>query len=340
MKRHLLAALFCILTTIGTTVTSCSGTASTGKTVKAPHPKKQLNVPAKFNRDSAYAYVRRQVAFGPRVSGTEENRQCRDYIVKTLDRFQAKNVRVQKGNVTAFNGDNFEIGNVMASYGPDVKDRILLVAHYDTRPWCDSDNNEENRLKPVLGANDGASGVGVLLEIARQLAQHQPAIGVDFLFVDAEDYGQSSGFSTHDSSWCLGTQNWIENMPYAPDSLPRYAVLLDMVGGLDAKFHREYYSDQRAKNIVDKVWSIADRSGYESRFVNKNGGAVVDDHLFLNDAGIPAIDIIESKNDATGTFPPTWHTVNDTMENIDPSSLEAAGQTVLNLIYNEIRCVD
>lgn len=340
MKGHLIAVLFCVLATIGTTVTSCNGTASTGKTAKTPHAKKVLNSPAKFNRDSAYYYVRRQVAFGPRVSGTEQNRLCRDYIVRTLNRHGAKNVRVQTGEVKAFNGDKLPIGNIMASYGPDIKDRILLVAHYDTRPWCDSDINEENRLKPVLSANDGASGVGVILEIARQLKQNVPPVGVDLLIVDAEDYGQASGFSTHDSSWCLGTQNWIENMPYAADSLPRYAILFDMVGGIDAKFHREYYSDQRAKNIVDKVWSMAERSGYESRFVNKSGGAVVDDHLFLNDAGIPAIDIIESKNDATGTFPPTWHTVNDTMENIDPSSLEAAGQTVLNMIFNEIRCLE
>lgn len=272
------------------------------------------------------------------MAGTKENAACREYIVNELTRHGAKNVRVQHGEAEAFNGDRFPIGNVMASFGPDIKDRILLVAHYDTRPWCDSDVNEENRLKPVLGANDGGSGVGVLLEIARNLGETEPNIGVDYLIVDAEDYGQSSGFSAHDSSWCLGTQYWVKHMPYAQDSLPRYAVILDMVGGIDAKFHREYFSEQNARNIVDKVWSVAARSGYESRFVNKNGGSVVDDHLFINEAGIPAIDIIESKNDGTGTFAPTWHTIDDTMENIDPASLEAAGQTVLNLIHNEITC--
>lgn len=338
MKEYIIAALISVLAAIS--ATSCGSTASNGDVSREKQDEKRLKTPAKFNRDSAYSYVRRQVAFGPRVAGTEGNLQCRQYIVNELKRHGAKNVNVQNGEVKAFNGDRFPIGNVMASYNPGVKDRVLLAAHYDTRPWSDSDQNEDNRLKPVIGANDGGSGVAVLLEIARQLNQTEAPIGVDLLFVDAEDYGQSSGFSTHDESWCLGTQYWTSHMPYAKDSLPRYAIVLDMVGGLDAKFHREYFSDRHARKIVDKVWSMAARSGYQDRFVNKNGGSVVDDHLFLNDAGIPAIDIIESKNDATGTFPPTWHTVNDNMDNIDPASLEAAGQTVLNLIYNEIRCVE
>lgn len=343
MKKYinaalLSAALFGILATLG--FTGCRiGDASKGETTTDTQDKKSIKSPAKFNRDSAYSYVRRQVAFGPRVSGTEENRLCREYLVNELKRHGAQNVNVQHGEVTAFNGDRLPIGNIMGSYNPDAKDRILLLAHYDTRPWCDSDHNEENRMKPVLGANDGGSGVAVLLEVARHLNKTEAPVGVDILFVDAEDYGQSSGFSTHDSSWCLGTQYWVDNIPYSVDSLPRYAVLLDMVGGAGAKFHREYFSDKSASKLVDKVWSMAARSGYENRFVNKPGGAVVDDHIFINAAGIPAIDIIESKNDATGTFAPTWHTTDDTLENIDPSSLEAAGQTVLNLIYNEIRCV-
>lgn len=337
MKGYLIAALFSIIATLG--ITSCRPTASNGDATRTRQEEKRIKTPARFNRDSAYSYVRRQLAFGPRVSGTEGNRLCREYLVNELRRHGAQNVNVQTGEVTAFNGDRLPIGNIMASYKPEIHDRILLLAHYDTRPWCDSDQNEENRLKPVLGANDGGSGVAVLLEVARHLNETEPPIGVDILLVDAEDYGQASGFSTHDTSWCLGTQYWIENMPYPADSLPRYAVLLDMVGGMDAKFHREYFSDQNASKLVDKVWSVAARSGYENRFINKSGGAVVDDHIFLNDAGIPAIDIIESKNESTGTFAPTWHTIDDTLENIDPSSLEAAGQTVLNLIYNEIRCM-
>ena len=155
------------------------------------------------------------------------------------------------------------------------------------------------------------------------------------LFVDAEDYGQSSGFSNHDETWALGTQYWVEHMPYTHETMPRYAILLDMVGGIDAKFHREYFSNNYARNIVDKVWGVASRAGYSDRFVNLDGGAVVDDHVYLNRAGIPAIDIIESKNAVTKSFSPTWHTVDDDMDNIDRGSLKAAGQTVLNVIYNE-----
>ncbi len=294
----------------------------------------------RFDSDTAYAYIKDQLAFGPRVSGSEGNRLCRDYIINTLKRHGASNVTVQEGTVTTFTDKELPIANIMGSYNPDVNDRILLVAHYDTRPWADNDDFEENRLKPIPGANDGASGVAALLEIARQLNTNKPKIGVDMLFVDAEDYGQASGFSTHDSSWCLGTQYWVEHMPYKPDSLPRYGILLDMVGGFGAKFHREYFSDQGAsKPILDKVWSIAARSGYGDRFVNKPGGSVVDDHIFLCDAGIPTIDIIESKNDGTGTFTPTWHTMNDDIKNIDRTSLKAAGQTVLNVLFNEIQCV-
>ena len=337
MKLHILTAIISIL--VATCATSCR-TTSNGDVSQNTQEEKRLKTLAKFNRDSAYSYVRRQVAFGPRVAGTEGNRLCREYIANEFRRHGAENVRIQEGEVTAFTGTVLPIGNIMASHNPEIKDRILLVAHYDTRPWSDSDQNEENRIHPVIGANDGGSGVGVLLEIARQLKSAPAPVGVDFLIVDAEDYGQASGFSNHDSSWCLGTQYWTEHMPYASDSLPRYAVLLDMVGGIDAKFHREYFSDRNARKIVDKVWSIGERSGYQNRFVNKNGGSVVDDHIFLNEAGIPAIDIIESKNDNTGTFPATWHTSNDTMENIDPASLEAAGQTLLNLLHNEIRCME
>lgn len=299
-----------------------------------------LKAPSKFNSDSAYSYIKRQIAFGPRVSGSEGNIACREYILEELKRHGAENINVQEGEVTAFNGKKLPIGNIMGSFSPEKKDRVLLLAHYDTRPWADSDQNEENRMKPVLGANDGASGVAVLLEIARQLGETEAPVGVDMLFVDAEDYGQASGFSNHESSWCLGTQYWVDNIPYSQDSLPRYAVLLDMVGGLGAKFHREYFSDEEASKLVDKVWSVAERSGYGDRYPNQKGGAVIDDHLFLNRAGIPAIDIIESKNDRTGSFAPTWHTLDDNLENIDRSSLEAAGQTVLNLLHNEVVCLD
>lgn len=329
--------LICLISAAGlsilsaTSCSSCNGRdkgdadASTGKIAQ----------PAIFNADSAYTYVARQVAMGPRVAGTRANEVCSEFIINELIRHGADTVTTQSGQVTAYNGDVLPIKNVMASFNSHAPRRILLLAHYDTRPWADSDPVEENRNTPVPGANDGGSGVAVMLEIARNIGKTQPKIGVDMLFVDAEDYGQTGGFSNHDESWALGTQYWVNHNPYAPDSLPAYAILLDMVGGIDAKFHREFFSNQEAPQIVDLVWSIAAASGYGDRFVNINGGSVIDDHVFINKAGIPAIDIIESKHDATGTFSPTWHTVNDDMDNIDRSTLKAAGQTVLNVIYNE-----
>ncbi len=321
-------------------LTGCKPTTDTNNALKQDKVADTISSAVKFDSDTAYTYIKDQLAFGPRVAGSEGNRLCREYIVNTLTRHGASNVRVLAGDVTVFTGKTLPIANIMGSYNPDAKDRVLLVAHYDTRPWADNDDNEENRLKPIPGANDGASGVAALLEIARQLNTCKPPVGVDMLFVDAEDYGQISGFSTHDNSWCLGTQYWVEHIPYKPDALPRYGILLDMVGGFDAKFHREYFSDQGPSRVIlDKVWSIASRSGYGDRFINKPGGSVVDDHIFLSDAGIPTIDIIESKNERTGTFTPTWHTMDDNIKNIDRSSLKAAGQTVLNVIFSEKQSV-
>lgn len=317
-----------MLSTVSCKCTSGASSSDEETSVKV----KQVAV---FDADTAFSYVARQVALGPRVPGSRANEMCAELIINELNRHGADTVVVQKGVVKAFNGDVLPIENVMASFNSSSPRRLLLLAHYDTRPWADSDPVEDNRLKPVPGANDGGSGVAVMLEIARQLGRHDPAVGVDLLFVDAEDYGQSGGFSNHDESWALGTQYWVDHLPYAPDSLPSYAILLDMVGGIDAKFHREFFSNQSAPQVVDRVWSIASASGYGDRFVNVNGGSVIDDHVFVNKAGIPAIDIIESKHDATGTFSPTWHTTNDDMDNIDRSTLEAVGQTVLNVIYNE-----
>lgn len=315
--------------------TGCKTCGKEGKNALPGADDLRVDEAVRFNSDSAYAYAGQQVAFGPRVPGTPGSRACADYIIDNLQRFRADTVTVQTGEVKAFNGDVLPITNIMASFNPGAPRRILLAAHYDTRPWADSDPVEENRHEPIPGANDGASGAAVLLEIARQLGLNSPEVGVDLLFVDAEDYGQSSGFSNHDQTWCLGTQYWTEHLPYASDSLPEFGIVLDMVGGMGAKFHREYISNQYASDVVDKVWAVADKSGYGDRFINVAGGSVVDDHLYLNKAGIPSIDIIESKSEETKSFPANWHTTQDDMDHIDTTTLKAVGQTVLNVIYNE-----
>lgn len=290
-----------------------------------------------FNADSAYKFIEEQLAFGPRVPGTDGHKACRDYLIGKLKSFDADSMIIQDATVTAFNGDVLPITNIVAGWNINVPRRILLVAHWDTRPWSDEEADADDRLKPVDGANDGASGVAVLLEIARNLAIREPNIGVDIMFTDAEDYGNSSNFDNNESTWCLGTQYWIKSgmPPYHPENLPIYGILLDMVGGRNARFHYEYYSQLNAPTPTIKVWSEASRIGYGDVFIRRVGSAVTDDHLFLTKAGIPTTNIIEGLNEQTQSFAPTWHTNDDTIENIDRNSLKAVGETVLNVVYKE-----
>lgn len=288
-----------------------------------------------FNSDSAYAYVQQQVDFGPRIPGSAGHAACADFIIDRLKRYGADTVTTQNFTSTTYLSTEIPLKNIMGRYNTQARDRVLLLAHYDTRPWADADPNVNRRQEPVPGANDGGSGVGVLLEIARQLCDTLPDVGVDLLFVDGEDSGLSDAWGQSEETWCLGTQYWVKNMPYAADDKPRYAILLDMVGGKDARFYREYFSQTHAESINDKVWSNAAAAGYGNRFPNEIRGGITDDHVFVNRAGIPCIDIIECGNAETGSFPVPWHTVSDDMSHIDRMSLKAVGQTVVNTIFNE-----
>lgn len=293
------------------------------------------NAPVAFDADSAYAYVAAQVAMGPRVNGTAAHAACERYIVETLRRHGADTVTEHRATVTDAHGKKLPINNIMGSFRPSATDRILLLAHYDTRPVADQDSDPANHGKPIPGANDGASGVGVLLEIARQLGLRAPQVGVDLLFVDAEDCGSDSGLPGSELTWCLGSQYWAENLPYDAARMPRYGILLDMVGGRDATFYPEYFSSRYAPQVVAKVWGRARAEGFASRFVMRQGGGVTDDHLPVNAAGIPCIDIVECDNAITGSFPPYWHTMDDDMSIIDPATLRAVGTTVLSTVYSE-----
>ena len=289
-----------------------------------------------FNADSAYANVARQVSFGPRVPGSEGHAACRGWIVDKLKATNPDTLIVQNAEVTAFNGDVLPISNIFAGYNMASPKRVLLVAHWDTRPWADKESTAADRAKPIPGANDGGSGVGVLLEIARNLAMKSPQVGVDILFVDAEDYGQSDGFSDNSDTWCLGSQYWVKNMtPYTLRNRPAYGILLDMVGARGARFHYEIFSQTEARVPTIKVWSEASKLGYSDVFVREKGATVIDDHIVLTKAGIPTTDIIESQNPETTSFNPTWHTLDDDMDNIDRATLKAVGETVLNVIYKE-----
>lgn len=324
-----------LIVTILAALAALSSCGNTSKTQQGSEP--EVSIPAdtiRFNADSAFAFVARQVAFGPRVPGTEAHRRCAEWILKRLSA-SADTIITQNALLTAFNGDELPATNIMAMYNPEATSRVLLAAHYDSRPWADNSNNKELRLEPVLGANDGASGVAVLLEYARLLKDWRPEIGIDLLFVDAEDYGTNEGWGNNNETWCLGTQYWVENTPYTDANRPRYGIVLDMVGGTGARFHREYFSNVNAHAVVDKVWGQAARSGLSHIFYNEIGGSLVDDHLFINRAGIPCIDIVECNNPHTGSFPPTWHTEHDDMAAISPATLRAVGQTVLDVIATE-----
>jgi len=279
---------------------------------------------ADFNADSAYSYVQRQVDFGPRVPNSEAHRRAGDWLMSELKRHGAQ-VYEQEADLTAFDGTVLHARNIIGQYNPQAPDRVLLLAHWDCRPWADQDPDEANRSKPIDGANDGASGVGVLLEIARLLSANAPQRGVDIAFVDAEDWGKSED----DSSWCLGS-GYLAANPFKPGWRPSEVILLDMVGGIGAVFRPEYLSVQNAAWLVDKLWETAAASGYSDRFPREMGGAITDDHQAFIAAGIPAIDIIEFN--AGSGFNPRWHTLQDNMEGIDRNTLKAVGQTVTNYI--------
>ena len=312
---------------------SCSGNGNVATKISDTSADTLRTVPV--CADSLYSHVERQVTLGPRTPGSEAHERCVALITGYLKACGVDTVVIQSAPVTTFKGEKFTAKNILGRINPEAADRVLLLAHYDTRPWADSDPDESMHDTPIDGANDGASGVAVLMETARVLAPELPdSLGVDLLFVDMEDSGESGGSGDTEETWCRGTQEGVKQMPYTTENRPRFGILLDMVGGRDALFHREYFSQRHASPVVDKVWSIARRSGFGERFVNQPGGAVVDDHLFVNRAGIPCIDIIESINGQTGSFNPTWHTMGDNLSGIDRNTLKAAAQTVVNTILN------
>lgn len=318
------------------TVVACTQATKTSETDKtSEQDKTQIEVP-QFSADSAYLFVQQQVDFGARVPNSAAHKACGDYLENKLREYGAE-VTVQRATLTAFDGTKLDAKNIIGAFNPNVETRILLFAHWDTRPWADHDANENNRKSPVLGANDGASGVGVLLEMARLFAKQKPSVGIDIIFFDAEDYGAPEDKSSEENadSWCLGSQYWAKNK-HKPGYRAKYGILLDMVGAPQAKFHREQISDYYASHIVDKVWKTAETLGFANYFINQPGGGITDDHLYVNQiAGIPAIDIIQYDPNSKTGFGAYWHTANDTMENIDKNTLKAVGETLMHIVYQE-----
>ena len=358
--RFSLLAFLCLL------LVSC-GTAKKGQQDAQPA------VAIEFNADSAYAFCAAQCDFGPRIMNSTAHDRCAEWVGSKFRQYGYE-VNFQKADLRGYDGTILRATNIIAlapaavsaaSVAPSAavsaasaspsaavsaaspadtpaspRPRILICAHWDSRPWADNDPDSANWRKPVLAANDGASGVAVMLELARILQQHDSArVAVDFVCFDAEDWGVPQWSDRVDAdSWALGAQHWASTLASQSSPLTsQYAILLDMVGGQGAKFYREGYSMQHAAAIVEKVWQAATAAGYGSFFPQQDGSYVTDDHVPVNEkAHIPCIDIINHYPDcAQSSFGPTWHTVSDDMQHIDRNTLKAVGQTLVQLIFTE-----
>lgn len=321
-KKNIL--VLCILTLLGSFFASCqNNNASTQE--KQPATANQLNVPV-FNADSCYAFVKAQTDFGSRVPNTESHRLCGNYLATTLERYGAQ-VTNQYVPLRAYDGTILNARNIIASWNVENENRVLLCAHWDSRHICDEELTPSNRNQPVMGANDGASGVAVLLEIARLLSVQQPHVGLDIILFDAEDYGNGEV----EDSFCLGSQYWARN-PHTRPYKAMFGILLDMVGGKNPVFSKDQVSMHFAPDVANKVWERASQLGYGNVFVSTPGGGIIDDHYYVNMlANIPCIDIIHYR-EGVG-FPDTWHTTQDVLENIDKSTLHTVGTVVTHVLY-------
>lgn len=294
-----------------------------------------VNVPA-FNADSAYYFVQKQVDFGPRIPNSTAHKNAGDYFIAQFKKNGAT-VKVQEFTATTFDNVKVNLRNIIASFNPEKKKRILLAAHWDTRPFSDKDKEKPNAT--FDGANDGGSGVGILLEIARNLKNQPTDVGIDIILFDGEDWGERVGVNPPRPSnnfqvwWCLGSQYWARNK-HVSNYSATFGILLDMVGGKDARFGFEGYSLEYAPSVVDKVWKTASKLGYTNTFINAKDGQITDDHKFVNElAKIPMIDIVSY--DDNGSFGDFHHTQGDNMSIISKQTLNAVGQTVLQVIYYE-----
>lgn len=295
----------------------------------------EVSVP-KFNRDSAFSYVKKQVDFGPRLPNTEGHRKTKAWLVEKFKSFGCSVIE-QDFKAKVYTGSVFDCTNIMAQYNPSATKRILFAAHWDTRHIADSPVSKERQDEPIDGADDGGSGVGVLLEMARILQSNPADIGVDFLLFDAEDHGDNVSPGPQRESWGLGSQYWSRNIVPA-GYRPKYGILLDMVGARNTKFPKEGGSVMHAPQVVEKVWALGKDLGYTRFFSEQRVGEITDDHYFVNTiAKIPMIDVVGMPQvpGAPVAFGPHWHTHNDNIDIIDVRTLKAVGQTMLHVVYKE-----
>ncbi|MBU2558262.1 MAG: M28 family peptidase [Bacteroidetes bacterium] len=319
---------------------SCNPPAKKSESTRNQDIKEQITVATPvFSADSAYAFVAKQLSFGPRVPGSEAHRECGNWLAEKLqsyaDTLYQQHFRTRIYDQRIFNGTN-----LIAAFNKQAKRRIVLAAHWDSRPYADHDADAEKHQVPIDGANDGASGVGVLIEIARLLSDMplNENLGIDIILFDLEDYGPPTTLRNRysEDSWALGSQYWSKT-PHKPAYQAQFGILLDMVGAANPEFPREYFSQQYASWVLDKVWRKAFDLGYGSYFVNKPGSPISDDHVPMNEiAGIPTINIIHlDPNSSNGTFFEHWHTQNDNLAIIDKETLRIVGELVTAVVYSE-----
>lgn len=312
---------------------SC-GTKKEKKETVAQKPQHTVKVP-NFNPDSAYAFTAKQVAFGPRTLNSTAHKKTGDYLVQKFKSYGGK-VYEQTFDAKGYDGETYYLRNIIASFNPKQKKRIILASHWDTRPIADMDTVDTN--KPIDGANDGAAGVGVILEIARVISQNAgPNVGVDMVLFDGEDNGEPEGQRSRGSQiyWCLGSQYWAKH-PHVANYSAYYGILLDMVGAKNATFFKEGGSMQFAPTVMNQVWSNAHELGYGRYFIDQPAGGITDDHIFVNrDAKIPMIDIVDCNPALDTYFKAYHHTHADNMDLISKESLDAVGETLLHTLYWE-----
>jgi len=325
MKELFKKLSFVILASV--LVFSCK--TDTPKEQPTATPVTKRKVP-KFDVENAYSFVEKQVDFGPRYPGTEAHRDLVDYLASELGKYTDKVIR-QDFKATFLDEKNVDATNIIGIINPDKKKRILLCAHFDTRKIAEKDEDKTMQDKPILGADDGASGISVLLEIAKQIKENGIDIGVDFVFFDAEDNGDTGT----NNNWCLGAKHWSKN-PHIKGYKAKFGILLDLVGAKNAEFGKEYNSLKSASKYVNKIWDLAGKMSYGNYFINLESGSVEDDHVYvIQNLRIPMIDIINmSRTEHRNGFDHYHHTHKDNLDIIDKSTLRAVGKVVTAVTYN------
>jgi Zn-dependent M28 family amino/carboxypeptidase len=270
-----------------------------------------------FDAERAFADLVRQTEFGPRVPGTAPHKACADWLVQQLSACADSVWRQEFTVYVPLVGDSLTFTNITARFAARHSKHVLLGAHWDTRPYADFDSDTANWRRPFDGANDGASGVALLLEIARAMAETPPPVGVDIAFFDGEDLGRSGA----DDEWCLGSRYFASHLPVKYD----WVIIADMIGDRDLTIYREGYSYRHAKELQDRVWNVAAELG-DSAFRPELEYEIVDDHLPFLMHGIPAIDLIDLRY-------PYWHTTEDTVDKCSAESLGRIGRVILQVVY-------